>query len=116
LSWLADLINFDGSLVIFREPDVARSLLQKADVIGGGKAVAEIRSNLYASCGPQTRSYSEGELDKEDDYVEAEATKAALAHSSDNVLGPFYRWIIEAEQRDRAWNKARVEARIAAED
>jgi len=116
LSWLAHLIDFEGSLVIFREPDLTRSFLQKANEIAGSKGVTEIRSTLYGSCGPKTRSYSGGELDKEDDYVETEASKAAADHSSDSLLGPFYKWIVEAEQRDRAWNKARVEADLADED
>lgn len=116
LSWLVHLIDFDGSLLIFREPDVIRSLLQRANDIGGGDGLKEIRRALYASCGPKTRSYSGGELDKEDDYVEAEASKAATLHQNDCILGPFYKWIVEAEQRDRAWNKARIEADMAAEE
>ena len=116
LSWLARLLGFDGSLIVFREPDVTRAFLQRANELAGLTGIKEVRSDLYSSCGPQTRGYTAGELDKEDDYVEAEAAKAAAAHQNDAVLAPFYQWIVEAEQRDKAWNRARIAAETAAEE
>ncbi len=52
----------------------------------------------------------------EDDYVEAEALKAAEAHAFDLTLGPLHRGIVEKEQRDRVWRKARSEAERAARE
>jgi len=101
---------------VFREPDVTRAFLQRANELAGLTGIKEVRSDLYSSCGPQTRGYTAGELDKEDDYVEAEAAKAAAAHQNDAVLAPLYQWIVEAEQRDKAWNRARIAAETAVEE
>lgn len=45
--------------------------------------------------------YTNGVLDEELDYVEAAAVKAAESHAEHPILGPFYRWIVEVEQKDR---------------
>jgi hypothetical protein len=103
------LDRFEGSLVIFRFPDLTRALLRKAKTLGGQEVVDRIQWSLYAGCGPQARSYSNGALDKEMDYVEAEAVKAAEIHATDELLGPFYRWIVEIEQQQRLMHKRRVE-------
>jgi hypothetical protein len=58
--------------------------------------------SLYHGCGPQSRAYTNGILDKNLDFVEAEAIKAAEAHATDDFLGPFYRWIVEVEQSTMA--------------
>jgi hypothetical protein len=50
------------------------------------------------------------------DYVEAEAAKAAETHATDELLGPFYRWIFEIEQRNRLMNRMRSESEMAAFD
>jgi len=114
LSVLAALLKFEGSLVIFRYPDLTRAFLARARSLGGQPLYDSLRSNLYTGCGPQTRSYSNGILDKDLDYVEAEAVKAAEAHSKDEILGPFYRWIVEIEQRNRLIHKMHSEAAMAS--
>ena len=111
---LAGLLRFDGSLLIFRFPELARTFLAKAQTMGGDELLASLRSGLYAACRAGVRGFTNGVLDRENDYLEAEAAKAAETHASDLVLGPFYRWIIEMEQRDRLWHKARWEAEEAA--
>jgi len=110
LSWLARLIEFDGSLIIFTEPEVTRTFLLRATELGGEEGFKEIRSALYASAGPKTRGYTGGELDKQDDYVESQASKAAAFHQSDTVLGTFYNWIKKAEQETKAWHRTRMAA------
>ena len=84
--------------------------------MGGQELYKNIRASLYTGCGPQTRSFVNGTLDKELDYVEAEAAKAAEAHAADELLGPFYRWIVEIEQKNRLMYKMRNEAEMAALD
>lgn len=75
-----------------------------------------MRVELYSGCGPQTLAYSNGILDKELDYVEAGAAKAAEAQASDELLGPFYRWIVEVEQKERLMHKMQADAEIASLD
>jgi hypothetical protein len=115
LLWLASIIRFEGSLVVFRFPALTRALLSRAQAFGG-KTAEKMRSALYAASGPQVRLYNQGALDGRLDYVQAEAVKAAQAHAQDEVLGPFYRWVAEAEQSDRLMNKLRAEAAMASLD
>ncbi len=116
LSLLVELLRFDGSLLIFRFPDLPRAFLRKAQSLGGKELFNVVRSSLYHGCGPQGRSYSNGILDPKLDYVEAEAVKAAEAHATDELLGPFYRWIVEVEQKERSMHKMVCEAEFAALD
>jgi hypothetical protein len=113
---LAGLPRFEGSLIIFRFPDLTRAFLKKAKKMGGQELYEKIRASLYSGCGPQTRSFTNGTLDKDLDYVEAEAAKAAEAHAADEWLGPFYRWIVEIEQQNRLMHKMRSEAEMVALD
>ena len=71
---------------------------------------------LHSGCGPQTRSYTNGIPDQVTDYVEAEAGKAAEAHAQDELLGPFYRWIVEVEQKERVLHKLRSDAEMGSLD
>jgi hypothetical protein len=116
LSLLVELLRFDGSLLIFRFPEIPRALLTKAKLLGGKKLFEIIREGLYRGCGPQTRAYGSGALDAELDYVESEAVKAAEAHANDELLGPFYRWIVEAEQKERLMHKMDYECEMSALD
>lgn len=114
LSALVEAIRFDGSLVVFRFPDLTRAFLTKAQTLGSNELFSAVRASLAVGCGPMSRGYTNGVLDEKYDYVEFEAAKAAETHASDPVLGPFYRWIVETEQRDRLWHKARSDAEMAA--
>jgi hypothetical protein len=116
LGWLAHVIRFEGSLVIFRFPALTRAFLVSARTLNEPDSFHKIRGLLHVSCGPQFRSYSGGVLDSGLDYVEAEAAKAAETHATDPVLGPFYRWIVEVEQKDRLWHRMQSEASLAALD
>lgn len=116
LWWLNQLISFDGSLIVFRLPAVTRAFLQRAHALAGDEGVKEIRSSLYVGCGPRGRSFTEGALDEDSDYVEAEAVRAAEANAHDPDLGSFYRWIVEIEQRDREQLRLRHEADITEFD
>ena len=116
LEVLVGLIGFDGSLVIFRQPEFTRGVLQRAENLGGQAAQAELRSSLYITAGPQVRSSTNGKPDKGQDYVEAAAAKEAEAYADDPILGSFYRWIVEVEQRNRFAEMARHEANMARFD
>ena len=116
LLWLVQLLRFEGSLVIFRFPEIARAFLDRGQALGGDHLRDKVRVGLYSACGPQTRLYSGGILDKELDYVEAEASKAAEAHASDELLGPFYRWIVEVEQKERLMHKMHADAAMNSLD
>jgi hypothetical protein len=114
VSTLVMLIRFHGSLLIFRLPELTRAFLAKAGALGGEEFVASVQASLMVGAGPSIRGFTDGVLDQEYDYVEAEAVKAAEANASDPILGPFYRSIVEWEQRNRLWHKSRSEAAMAA--
>jgi hypothetical protein len=113
LSLLVRLLKFDGSLIIFRFPELTKSFLRKAKKLGGQQLYDTISAGLYAGCGPQIRTFTNGKLDEKLDYVESEAAKAAEIHAADEWLGPFYRWIVEIEHKNRLMNKMRSEAEMA---
>jgi len=96
-------------------PEVARAYIERARQVGGDEGERRIKSSLYVGCGPHGKSYTGGVINKDDDYVEAEAAKAATAHANDSVLGPFYRWIVEIEQRDRENTRLRHESDMAGD-
>lgn len=116
LGWLNQLISFDGSLIVFRFPEVARAFLRRAAALSGDDGARRIRSSLYVGSGPRGRSFTGGLVDKNDDYVEAEAAKAAEDNAHDPELGRFYRWIVEVEQREREHHRLRHEADMAEFD
>lgn len=116
LSALVRLVCFDGSLVIFRQPEFTRRVLQRAESLGDQAIKEALRCSLYHTAGPQGRSYTNGKLDEDSDYVEAAAIKAAEAHAEDPILGPFYRWIVEVEQRNRTMHRVRFEVESIAND
>jgi hypothetical protein len=113
---LVGLLKFEGSLIIFRFPDLTRAFLKSARCLGGQRLYETIRLSLYSGCGPQMRAFTNGRLDENLDYVEAEAAKAAETHAKDEELGPFYRWIVETEQKSRLMHKMHNEAEMAASD
>lgn len=111
-----EIIHFDGSLIVFRYPALTNTILTKATDLDGTKGYERMRSILYTMSGPSGRSFTNGELNKESDYVEAEAIKAAEAHASDSILGPFFRWIVEIERHEREEHKRRYQADMASMD
>jgi len=113
---LSRLIAFNGSLIVFRFPEITKAFLKQAAEIDGTEGSEHMRSILYCASGPTVRSYSGGELNKENDYVEAEALKAAEKHSDDPILGPFYRKMVECERYDREESRRRHQISQAALD
>jgi hypothetical protein len=113
---LMEVIHFDGSLIVFFFPDFTRAVLQRADDLEGIEGYESMRTTLYVVSGPRSRSGTNGELNKDKDYVEAEAVKAATTHAADSVLGPFYRWVVEVEQHEREQSRKRYQADMASLD
>ncbi len=113
LRWLCEFVAFRGSLIVFRRPELTRQLLIRAHELGNYDA---IRAALYCATGPQYTSWENGELDSTDDYVEAEAMKAAEHHSSDPELYQFYRWIVECERSQKRRNRTEHELRLRQAD
>ena len=111
-----EIIHFDGSLIVFRYPDLTKAILAKATDLGGTKDYERMREALHTMSGPSGRSFTNGELNKESDYVEAEAIKAAEMHAKDAILGPFFRWIVEFERHEREDNKRRYQTDMTAMD
>ena len=110
---LARILRFDGSLIIFRFPQVTRAFLMRARMLGGDESYARICGDLYSACGPFVLSYHNGIPEEQSDYVEAEALRAAEAHASDEVLGQFYRRFVRNEQHQRVQAKSQQEADFA---
>ncbi len=113
LQQLLDLMHFSGSLVAFRFPEITRAFLQRADEMGDANGAKRIQRALYAISGPATRQYTGAELDPDYDYLEVEALKSAERHRDDPMLGPFYRWVVECEQKDRQWHRDDYTASMA---
>ena len=113
---LMEVIHFDGSLIVFYYPEFTKAVLQRAEDLDGIEGYERMRTTLWVVSGPRSRSRTNGELDKDKDYVEAGAAKAATAHAADTVLGPFFRWIVEVEQHERDQNRKRYQADMASLD
>jgi hypothetical protein len=113
---LMEVIHFDGSLIVFFFPDFTKAVLERAEDLEGIEGYERMRTTLYVVSGPRSRSGTNGELDKDKDYVEAEAVKAATTHAADSILGPFYRWVVEVEQHEREQSRKRYQADIASLD
>ena len=67
---------------------------------------------LYCATGPHTTGWTDGELNEEDDYVEAEALKAAELHANDPELHSFFRWMAESEQSQKRRARTEYELQI----
>ena len=116
LSGLADILRFDGSMIVINEPALTREFLLRAESLGGAKLALDMRTELYASAGPKSWSFTDGARDDGYGYLESEARKAAETHANDDVLGPFYRWITEREEKDRLHMRLSYEAESAEMD
>lgn len=113
---LVDVVKFDGSLIIFKFPEVAGAFLKAAENIDGITGVKRMQSSLYSASGPHGRSYTNGNLDPGYDYLEANALKAAEGYPEDPLLGPFYRWIAQVERDERERSKRDYELSLKAYD
>jgi len=111
LEWVSRFLSFHGSLMVFRLPNLTRRLLVRARELSGYEDVREL---LYWATCPQTTSWSNGTLAKEDDYVETEAIKAAETHANDPELLSFFGWIAERVQAEK--RKARADHELRMRD
>ena len=111
LRWITKFISFHGSLIALRQPGLTRNFLEKAAQLGGDEGSRSIRAALYCATGPRMWGWTNGNMNSEDDYLEAEALKAAEQHAEDPVLYPFFRWIVECEQEKKRRIQAEHEVR-----
>ena len=95
--------------MVLRQPNLTRRFLTRARELGG---FDEIRFALYCATGPQGTGWTNGEMNKDDDYVEAEALKAAEQHAHDLELHPFFRWMAECEQSQKSRERTEHELRM----
>jgi hypothetical protein len=108
LADIASLLGFEGSLMIFRHPQLTGAILHKARSLGAD-VHERITWNLIHGAGPGIRGYTNGQLDSEYRYLRDEAEKAARTHESNRILGPFYQKIVEMETRDVQWHRKELE-------
>ncbi len=104
LRFLTKFISFRGSLIAMRRPALTRRFLTRAHELG---CYDQTRADLYCATGPQTTGWTDGKMNIADDYVEAEALKAAADHANDPELHLFFRWVAENEQSSK--RRARTE-------
>jgi hypothetical protein len=109
LSNVAEILGFEGSLIIFEFPELTQSFLDKAATIGGQDYLERMYAKLYVGAGPRARGYTGGELQTEYDYIEDWAGKAAEKHKDNPVLGAFYQWIVWTEQESRVHHRLRAQ-------
>lgn len=113
---LIEIFHFEGSLIVFRFPYLTKLILIQAAELDGTGGYERMRASLWIVSGPRGRSYCNGELDKDYDYVEAEAIKAAATHAADEILGPFYRWVEERERHQREESRKMYQTSMASMD
>lgn len=109
---LVGLLSFEGSVVVYRHPQLVEDLLKKARVIGPA-AFDEIQWKLIHAARPTTRGYTNGELDGQYRYALVEAENAYAMHSEHALLGPFYLKIVEIEKADVECQRRMAEASFA---
>jgi hypothetical protein len=102
------IMQFEGSIIIFLRPDLVRTILQKALEVAPTR-FEEIRWYLGNTASPHMRGYTDHVLDPEQRYYREEAAKAAAIHSNDPYLSAFYREIVRLEDADAARHKREAE-------
>ena len=100
---IASIFNVKGTTLVYSEPEFVKAVL-----VAAMKASSEGEKRVRFALIPQAgiRGYSNGELDQEYHYVLDEARKATAAHADDDILKPFFDFIIEHEMRDREFHLA----------
>jgi hypothetical protein len=94
-------LDFEGSMLIFQEPDLTREILKRARAVAPDQ-FDHLCWQLGFSASPKMRSYLGHELDPIYRYYRDAAAKAAVIHEKDPELGPLYREIERAEEADAA--------------
>lgn len=112
LESLIETMKFEGSMIIFREPELTRKILHEISRLALGETERLIWY-LGHTASPQMRGYTNHELNPEHRYYREEAAKAAAVHATDPNLGPFYREIVKAEDGDAARNRRWVDLQLS---
>ena len=99
LADIASLLGWEGSLIVFRNPELTEAILRKARTLGAD-VQERITWKLIHGSGPTVRGYTNGELDPQYRYLRDEAEKAAKSHESNEILRSFYQKIVNMEIRD----------------
>jgi hypothetical protein len=94
-------LDFEGSMLIFQEPDLTREILIRARTVAPDQ-FDHLCWQLGFSASPKMRSYQGHELDPRYHYYRDAAAKAAVIYEKDAELGPLYRGIERAEEADAA--------------
>jgi hypothetical protein len=105
---IINALQFEGSIVIFTEPDFVRQILAKIRAHAALRQT-ELEFRLRYSASPRMRGFTNGELDPEYRYYREEAAKAVEIFAHDPELAAFYREIVHTEDdeaaRQRQWVK-----------
>ena len=109
---LSDIVLFEGSLVIFRFPELTEAILRRAEELGGNSLKGKLEFRLTFYSRPHSYETTKGVLDKDCDYVEAEAVRAANANKKNSLLYRFYSNIVKEEVDRRKRDKALSEAEL----
>lgn len=112
---LIDVLKFNGSMLIFQQPDLVKDLLRKIRVLAPARS-EELGHSLRDSAAPGMRGYTNHELDAEYRYYREAAVKAAEVHARDPELAAFYREIIRTEDADAARQRRWAELETAEWD
>ena len=111
---LADLTAFDGSLIVFRYPDLTEAILRAARAFSSS-TYDQVTMTLLRGAGPRMRAYTSGQLDESYRYLRSSAEEAVAIHERNPILAPFYRRILEVEIRDADWHRQELEDRLESE-
>jgi hypothetical protein len=98
---IIDALQFEGSTVIFQEPQLVKGILRKLLVLVPAE-FEKWRWELGNTASPRMRGYTNHQLDPEHRYYREEAAKAAAIHAQDAELAAFYREIVRYEDADAA--------------
>lgn len=110
---IAKIFNVPGTTVVFRQAGFLKRILDTAARLDSGTE-RRIRSVLI----PDTngRGYTNGELDREYQWLLDEARKASSKFAGDPILKPFFEEVIRREERDREWNREEYQNHLLATD
>ena len=103
-----ETMHFNGSMIIFWQPELVRAVLRKALAVAPEK-FSEISWYLGNTASPQMRGYTNHVLDPEQRYYREEAAKAAAVFAADPELSAFYRDIVRREDDDAARHNREAE-------
>lgn len=112
LELLIDTLQFEGSMIVFNEPDLVKAILLKIHALAPAQ-FERMRWHLGHSASPQMRGYTNHELDPEYRYYREEAAKAAAVHANEPELAAFYREIVRSEDADAARQRQWAELELS---